>query len=521
MLNAASKLTTRSCFDVIGSRCAAVSTTSSLDGTKELDLLETVTTFAEKAHSIVMHKLLPYGEDDSLHDEFNIKEIIDKISPECNTIDVTFRVKRDNGDTQLIQGYRVQNNDHRSPCKGGIRYAPNLTLVDSKAIAFLTSFKCALVGVPFGGAHGGLAIDKTKYSDREIKEITKKFVIELGREMNIGPDLDILSPDLGTGPEEMSTMCDVYTRHVAGGNDPHAMACFTGKPIAKGGLHGNISATGRGLFHGIEHFINDPFYMNLIDMSTGINGKTFVVQGFGAVGLHACRYLHRNGAKCVGVIEKDGSVISPDGIDPKKLEDYRAGTGSIAGFFGSVDTSEDLLTTPCDILVMAAGERHITHTNANEIKAKIIVEGANGPLTLQADKILRQRHRLVIPDLYVNAGCVTSAYFEWLKNVNDAVSGCTDETKSNSLLLSSVRKSLKSHFGVGTSLPYTSYIEDTSVASEKNIVNSGLYYTMKNVGDHVTDVAKEYDLGLDVRTAAYAVALENLCQNYLNEGILF
>jgi glutamate dehydrogenase/leucine dehydrogenase len=204
----------------------------------------------------------------------------------------------------------------------------------------------------------------------------------------------------------MAWMADTYSM-THGYGDMNANACVTGKPISQGGIHGRTSATGRGVYHGIDNFTRDEDYMNMIGMEPGLKGKTFVVQGFGNVGLHTSRYLHRYGAKCVGVIEYNGSIKNANGIDPKELEDYMLDNGTIVGFPGAEDTTEDMMISECDILIPAAGERQITVANAPHIKAKIIAEGANGPTTPRADKILQERKRLVIPDLYINAGGVT------------------------------------------------------------------------------------------------------------------
>jgi len=511
-------------------RCAALSTSSvKLDG--EPNFLEMVSIYADNAHALALDKLLSQkaapGKKavDTATREHQIKGILEIIKPTNNSLEVTFPIKRDSGEIQLITGYRAQHSHHRSPCKGGIRYAPDVDMDEVKALAMLMTFKCAVVDVPFGGAKGGITINKNDFSDTEIEKITRRFTVELARKGFIGPGIDVPAPDMGTGEREMSWMADTYAATMGYGN-MHSAGCVTGKPISQGGIHGRVSATGRGVYHGIDNFIRDPYYMELIGLEPGLKDKTFVVQGFGNVGLHTCRYLHRYGAKCIGVIEYNGSIMNPNGINPKELEEYKLESGTIVGFPGASDTNEDLMVAECDILVPAANERQITGQNAHNIKAKIIAEGANGPTTPAADKILQDRKRLVIPDLYINAGGVTVSYFEWLKNLNHVSYGRLTwkyEEESNYHLLDSVQQSLENHFS-GEAIPIVptpSFLNQIKGASEKDIVHSGLSYTMERSAKRIMKTAQDYDLGLDIRAAAYVVALEKIFNTYSDAGLTF
>ncbi|KAL7990303.1 hypothetical protein Chor_013733 [Crotalus horridus] len=398
-----------------------------------------------------------------------VRGILRIIKPCNHVLSVSFPIKRDNGEWEVVEGYRAQHSQHRTPCKGGIRYSTEVSVDEVKALASLMTYKCAVVDVPFGGAKAGVKINPRLYTDNELEKITRRFTIELAKKGFIGaiPEQDMIEQDKQLGKEEK---CSIYNYPL----DINAHACVTGKPISQGGIHGRISATGRGVFHGIENFINEASYMSLLGMTPGFGDKTFAIQGFGNVGLHSMRYLHRYGAKCVAIGEKDGAIWNPDGLDPKELEDYKL----------TLDCH--ILETDCDILIPAASEKQLTKANAQKVRAKIIAEGANGPTTPEADKIFLERNIMVIPDLYLNAGGVTVSYFEWLKNLNHVSYGRLTfkyERDSNYHLLMSVQESLERKFGKhGGSIPVvpTAEFQDRiSGASEKDIVHSGLAYTME------------------------------------------
>ena len=322
-------------------------------------------------------------------------------------MEVSVPIKLDNGQVKVFSGYRVQHNTARGPAKGGVRYHPNLTVDEVKALASWMTWKAATVNIPYGGAKGGVICDAKRMSRAELERLTRRFTYEI---MPIlGPERDIPAPDVATDSQTMAWMMDTYSSL----SGEAALGCVTGKPISLGGSEGRVDATAQGLFYAIEEACKIK--------KISVRGATVAIQGYGNVGSAAARILFDKKARIVAISDSRGGVQNPRGIDPLKAYRYKERAGTVVGMPGASRISnEDLLTMKCDILIPAALENAITLHNAEQIKAKIVAEGANGPTTPHADEILARKGIFVIPDILANAGGVAVSYFEWSQNLQGA-----------------------------------------------------------------------------------------------------
>jgi glutamate dehydrogenase (NAD(P)+) len=444
------------------------------------------------------------------------KGILEQIK-QCNSVyQMRFPVKMDDGSIEVIEAYRVQHSQHKSPCKGGIRFSEEVNQDEVMALASLMTYKCAIVNVPFGGAKGGIKINPRNHSAYELEKITRRYTSELVKKNFIGPGIDVPAPDYGTGEREMAWIVDTYASLRPGEID--AAGCVTGKPITQGGVRGRREATGLGVFYGIREVCNMPEVMSKLGLTTGVEGKRVVVQGIGNVGYHTAKFFRENGAKIIAISEHDGAVVNPDGLHEDELIEFRKKTGSIINFPGAttIANTTDALELDCDILIPAALENVINGDNAPRIKAKIIGEAANGPLTPDADEIFAAKGVLVVPDMFLNAGGVTVSYFEWLKNLSHVRYGRLEKRFTENLNTNilgqmeflSGKKVKKEHRDIITHGP-----------DEVDLVYSGLEETMITAVNEVMDCWKQNPSIPDMRTAAYVVAINKVATSYVELGI--
>ncbi|SEW18807.1 glutamate dehydrogenase (NAD(P)+) [Chitinophaga sp. YR573] len=421
------------------------------------------------------------------------------------------------GDTiEVIEAYRVQHSHHKLPCKGGIRFSEAVNQDEVMALAALMTYKCAIVNVPFGGAKGGIKINPRNYTPFQLENITRRYTAELVKKNFIGPGVDVPAPDYGTGEREMSWILDTYMSLRPGEVDGYG--CVTGKPLSQGGVRGRKEATGLGVFYGLQELCNIKEDMKKVGLEPGILGKKVIVQGMGNVGYHAAKYFHEAGAIIVGLIEWDGAIYDEKGMDPDKVLKHRNDTGSIINYPGATNlkNNTDGLEMECDILIPAALEQVIHKGNAANIKARIIGEAANGPITPEADEILNKKGVIVVPDMFLNAGGVTVSYFEWLKNLSHVRYGRLGKRFDENMNIH-ILGVIEDLTGKKVSDRERKFIAHG--ADEVDLVYSGLEETMHAALHEVREIMVSNPDIHDMRTAAYVCAINKVGAAYEQLGI--
>ncbi len=442
--------------------------------------------------------------------------LIQKIRVCNSTYKVQFGVRL-RGDIQTFVGYRAVHSEHMEPVKGGIRFAMAVDQDEVEALAALMTYKCALVMAPFGGSKGGLVIDPRAWDAEELEQITRRFAYELIKRDLICPSQNVPAPDMGTGEREMAWIADAYQR--INTTDINGKACVTGKPLNAGGIQGRVEATGRGVQYGLQAFFRYPEDVAKSGLAGTLDGKRVIVQGLGNVGFHAAKFLsEEDGCLITHVIERDGCVANPAGLDIEALRAHIVETGGVNGFAGATSFDEDgasALEEDCDILIPAAMEAVINLGNAKNVKAPLIIEAANGPVTAGADEILRQKGTVIIPDMYANAGGVTVSYFEWVKNLSHIRFGRMQrraEEAQNRLLIEELE-------ATGQNLSDDFKKRYLNGAGELELVRSGLDDTMRDSYDVMRNVWHSRDDVEDLRVAAYLVAIERVADSYKAKGL--
>jgi glutamate dehydrogenase (NAD(P)+) len=440
----------------------------------------------------------------------------------CNaTYIVRFGVRL-RGEIRTFTGYRSVHSEHLEPVKGGIRYALAVNQDEVEALAALMTYKCALVEAPFGGSKGGLCIDPRDYSEEELEKITRRFAYELIKRDLINPAQNVPAPDMGTGPREMAIIADQYARmHTT---DINARACVTGKPIHAGGIQGRVEATGRGVQYALREFFRYPEDAAKAGLSGTLEGKRVIVQGLGNVGYHAALFLStEDGCKVTHVIEHDGAVVNENGLEIAALRDWIVAHGGVKDCPLGTYHAEGarLLEAECDILIPAAMEGVINLHNAQAIKAPLIIEAANGPVTAGADEILRNKGTVIIPDLYANAGGVTVSYFEWVKNLSHIRFGRMQrrQEESRHQLLVDELERISRDSSINWTLSPGFKEKYLRGAGELELVRSGLDDTMRAAYQSMREVWWRHDGVNDLRTAGFLVSIGRVAEAYQAKGI--
>ena len=430
----------------------------------------------------------------------------------CNAVyQVRFGVKL-KGEYKIFVGWRAVHSEHILPVKGGIRFAEIANQEEVEALAALMTYKCAIVNVPFGGSKGALKINPNEYDEEDLEKITRRFAHELIKKDLVNPNLNVPAPDMGTGEREMAWISDTFQNLYP--NQINGMGCVTGKPVHNGGIRGRTEATGRGVQFGIREFFRHPDDLKLAQIEGGLDSKKIIVQGLGNVGWHAAKFLsEEDGAKIIGIIERDGAIYSEKGLDVNDVLNYIKENGGVKNFPNSsfTESGQELLEKECDILIPAAIEGVINSSNAARIKAPLIAEAANGPVTFEADSILRKKGIVILPDAFLNAGGVTVSYFEWIKNLARIRFGRLErrhEEMKGKLIVETLETMLNAK------VPNDLKNKLIEGADELDLVRSGLDDSMRDAYKNIRETYYSMNNVDDFRTASYVVAIKTIAKGY-------
>ena len=422
------------------------------------------------------------------------------------------------GKIDVFTGWRATHSTHRLPAKGGIRFAPIVNQDEIEALAALMTYKCAIVDVPFGGSKGGLIINPRDYERDELQIITRRFTRELVRKDFLSPATNVPAPDVGTGEREMAWIADTY-KHLHP-EEIDYQACVTGKPVHHGGIRGRTEATGRGVVYALREFFRHPADIKSAGLDGGLEGKRIIVQGLGNVGYYAAKLLQtEDKAKIIAIIERDGALVKDSGLNVDSVRHYmNDNDGCVKGYPGATysENGAKILEMKCDILIPAALESQVTAENAESIKASLICEAANGPVTFEADEILFNRGVTILPDAYVNAGGVTVSYFEWIRNLTHIRFGRM-ERRYDEMRGRHVISAIEAM--TGNTVPDWLGAEIVHGADELDLVRSGLDDTMRLAYQQIRETKESHDSIRDFRTAAYVVAVSKIERSYLDIGV--
>ena len=436
---------------------------------------------------------------------------------ECNSVlMVRFPIGTRDG-YKVISGWRAVHSEHRLPVKGGIRYSPHADQQEVEALAALMTYKCALVDVPFGGSKGALRIEPRDYDEKTLERITARFAQELTNRGYLSPALNVPAPDMGTGPREMAWIAGTYRSLRP--DDINAVACVTGKPVTQGGIAGRNEATGRGVQLGLREFFRHRKDVERTGLNGGLSGKRVIIQGLGNVGYHAARCLREeDDALITGVIERDGAILDDGGIDVESLSEHLRERGGLKGYSSGkyVEDGTSVLEADCDILIPAALENQITLENAPLIKATLIAEAANGPLTYGANQYFVEHDKVVIPDVYLNSGGVAVSYFEWIKNLQHIRLGRL-ERRFGEAQGHHIVDMLENSMGRKVDDKFSEQVRRG--ADEIDLVRSGLEDTMQKSYEQIHEKFWATDQIKDLKTAAFSLAIEKVSRTLLEMGV--